>query len=167
MRLSNCLPIAIVVVAGLIAPATASAQVSKTGAFTVMSSKDPLDRSNRSFAISSSKDEIGGLGWKCLPDGLNVVLTFRRYFDETRGRQLLVRYQFDGQQAPVPTYWTLAPGGEVAFLPLDEVESFTAMAKDSRTVTFRVTDPLYGDNVSFDISLEKLKSALGRVGDCR
>ena len=149
-----------------LAPSPASAQVTRVGDFAVISAKDPLDNTNRSLAFSATPDEEKGLAWKCLGDGMNVILTFDKYIPDDRGRQLLVRHQFDGQDAPVPGYWTLGRDGKAAYLPLKDVESFTEMATSSKRVVLRISDPIWGDTYTFDFSLSKLKSALGRIGDC-
>jgi hypothetical protein len=148
-------------------PSTTSAQVSRVGDFAVISAKDPIDNTNRSLAFSVTPDEEKGLAWKCLGDGMNVILTFDKYIPADRGRQLLVSRQFDDDAAPVPDYWTLGGDGKAAFLPLTEVEAFTELAKSSKRVVLKVSDPLWGDIYTFDFSLSKLKSALGRIGTCR
>ena len=161
------LALTLLVATAMLTPSLASAQVSTAGSFTVISARDPLDNSNRSLAFSATTDEEKGLAWKCRGDGLNVILTFDKYIPDDRGRQLLVRHQFDKQPEPVPGYWTLARDGKAAYLPLKDVEAFTEMAKSSKNVVLRVSDPLWGDIHTFDFSLSKLKSALGRIGDCR
>ena len=150
-----------------LSPSAASAQVTRVGDFAVISAKDPLDNTNRSLAFSATPDEEKGLAWKCLGDGMNVILTFDKYIPDDRGRQLLVSRQFDDDAAPVPGYWTLARDGKAAYLPLTEVEEFTELAKSSKRVVLRVSDPIWGDIHTFDFSLSKLKSALGRIGACR
>ena len=156
-------------VVALATPSLASAQrasqPSKVGDFAVINAKDPLDNSNRSLAFSATADEEKGLAWKCLGDGMNVILTFDKYIADDRGRQLLVRYQFD-DAAPVPGYWTLAPDGKAAYLPLADVVAFTETAKSSKRVVLRLNDPVWGDSYTFDFSISKLKSALGRIGTC-
>ena len=161
------LSLAVLIALAALTPSLASAQISRAGAFTVISAKDPLDNTNRSLAFSATRDEVKGLAWKCLGDGMNVILTFDKYIPDDRGRQLLVQHQFDHQDAPGPGYWTLARDGKAAYLPLKDVEPFTEMAKSSKRVVLRVSDPLWGDIYTFDFSLAKLKSALGRIGTCR
>ena len=151
----------------VMSPSLTSAQVTKVGDFAVISAKDPIDHSNRSLAFSVTPDEEKGLAWKCLGDGMNVILTFDKYIPDDRGRQLLVRRQFDRDSTPVPGYWTLARDGKAAYLPLKDVEEFTEQAKSSKRVVLRVSDPIWGDTYTFDFSLSKLKSALGRIGTCR
>jgi len=148
-------------------PSAASAQIKKVGDFAVINAKDPIDSTNRSLAFSATADEEKGLAWKCLGDGMNVIVTFDKYIPDDRGRQLLVRYQFDNQDAPVPGYWTLAHDGKAAYLPLAEVGAFTEMAKASKRVVLRLNDPIWGDSYTFDFSISKLKSALGRIGTCK
>lgn len=162
----NRLSLMFLVALASLTPSLASAQVSRAGDFTVISAKDPLDNTNRSLAFSATTDEEKGLAWKCLGDGLNVILTFDMYIPDDRGRQLLVRHQFDHQEKPVPGYWTLGRDGKAAYLPLKDVESFTEEAKSSKRVVLRVSDPIWGDSYTFDFSLSKLKSALGRIGSC-
>ena len=162
-RLSLTLLIAATVIAS---PSAASAQVKKVGDFAVINAKDPIDSTNRSLAFSATVDEEKGLAWKCLGDGMNVIITFDKYIPDDRGRQLLVRYQFDNQDAPVPGYWTLAHDSKAAYLPLAEVPAFTEMAKSSKKVVLRLNDPIWGDSYTFDFSISKLKSALGRIGTC-
>jgi len=152
---------------GAMSPSMTSAQVSRVGDFAIISAKDPIDNTNRSLAFSVTPDEEKGLAWKCLGDGMNVILTFDKYIAPDRGRQLLVSRQFDDDAAPVPDYWTLGGDGKAAFLPLTEVEAFTELAKSSKRVVLKVSDPLWGDIYTFDFSLSKLKSALGRIGTCR
>jgi hypothetical protein len=155
------------ILALVLAPSVASAQITKAGDFTVISAKDPLDNTNRSLAFSASPDEEKGLAWKCLGDGMNVILTFDKFIPDDRGRQLLVRHQFDHEAAPTPMYWTLGRDGKAAYLPLKDVESFTEMAKSSKRVVLRVSSPLYAETYTFDFSLAKLGSALGRIGTCK
>ena len=162
-RLSLSLTLAL----ALATPSFAAAQVTRAGDFTVISAKDPLDNTNRSLAFAASKDEEKGLAWKCLGDGMNVILTFDKWIPDDRGRQLLVRYQFDDQPEPVPGYWTLARDGKAAYLPLKEVEAFTEMAKSSRKVMLKVSNPLYNETYTFNFTIAKLGSALGRIGSCR
>src|SRR5687768_17403494 len=164
--MSNRLSLTFLLALASLAPSLASAQVTKVGDFAVISAKDPLDNTNRSLAFATTPDEEKGLAWKCLGDGMNVILTFDKYIPDDRGRQLLVSHQFDGDAAPVPGYWTLARDGKAAYLPLAEVVAFTELAKSSKRVVLRVSDPLWGDIHTFDFSLSKLKSALGRIGDC-
>ena len=161
------LSLSLTLVLALATPSLAAAQVTRAGDFTVISAKDPLDNTNRSLAFAASKDEEKGLAWKCLGDGMNVILTFDKYIADDRGRQLLVRYQFDNQDAPVPGYWTLAHDGKAAYLPLAEVQAFTEMAKSSKRVVLRLNDPIWGDSYTFDFSISKLKSALDRIGTCK
>ena len=161
------LSLTLLVALAMLTPSLAEAQISRAGSFTVISARDPLDNTNRSLAFSATKDEVKGLAWKCLGDGLNVILTFDKYIPDDRGRQLLVRHQFDKQTEPVPGYWTLARDGKAAYLPLKDVAAFTEMAKSSDNVVLRVSDPLWGDIYTFDFSLSKFKSALGRIGECK
>lgn len=112
-------------------------------------------------------DEEKGLAWKCLGDGMNVILTFDKYIPDDRGHQLLVSRQFDDDTAAVPGYWTLSGDDKAAFLPLKEVQAFTELAKSSKRVVLKVSDPVWGDIYTFDFSLSKLGSALGRIGTCR
>src|SRR5688500_19752229 len=114
-----------------------SAQVTKVDDFAVISAKDPPDNTNRSLAFATTPDEEKGLAWKCLGDGMNVILTFDKYIPDDRGRQLLVSRQFDDDTAPVPGYWTLARDGKAAYLPLTKVEEFTELAKSSKRVVLR------------------------------
>ncbi len=161
------LSLSLVLALALATPSLAAAQVSKAGNFTVIAAKDPLDNSNRSLAFAASADEDNGLAWKCLGDGMNVILTLDKWIPDDRGRQLLVRHQFDGQTAPVPGYWTLARDGMAAYLPLAEVPAFTETAKSSKRVVLKVSSPLRGETYTFDFSLAKLGAAIGRVGTCK
>jgi hypothetical protein len=163
----NRLSLTFLLALAMATPSLAAAQVTRAGDFTVISAKDPLDNSNRSLAFSATVDEEKGLAWKCLSDGMNVILTFDKWIPDDRGRQLLVRHQFDKQDAAIPGYWTLAPDGKAAYLPLSEVASFTEMAKSSKRVVLRVSNPLYNETYTFDFSLSKLGSALGRIGSCK
>lgn len=166
MLMLNRLLLVTLVTATLGGPSVVSAQSMKTGNFTVLISKDRAGEQNRSYAYAPSADSVGGLGWKCLGDGMNVILAFGKYFRDDRGRQILVRYQFDGKTEAAPTYWTLANGGEAAYMPLSDVAAFTSQARGSRQVVMRVSDPVDGQTRTFDIGLGKLGSALGRVGKC-
>jgi hypothetical protein len=167
MLMLNRLLLVTLVTATLGGSSVASAQsMTTTGNFTILISKDPQSERNRSYAYSATADSVGGLGWKCLGDGMNVVLAFRGYFREDRGRQILVRYQFNGKEEAAPSYWTLASGGEAAYMPLSEVEEFTEQARGSREVVLHVSDPVDGQTRTFEVPLSKLGSALGRIGKC-
>ena len=162
-RLSLPLLLALV----MLTPSLTAAQVTRAGDFTVISARDPLDNSNRSLAFAATADEDNGLAWKCLGDGMNVILTFDKYIADDRGRQLLVRHQFDDDSVAVPGYWTLARDGKAAYLPLKDVLTFTETAKSSKRVVLKVSDPLYADTYTFDFKLAKLKAALGKIGNCQ
>src|SRR5688572_19531882 len=115
-----------------LSPSLASAQVTRVGDFAVITAKDPLDNTNRSLAFSAIPDEEKGLAWKCLGDGMNVILTFDKYIPDDRGRQLLVSRQFDDDTVAVHGYWTRAGDGKAAFLPLKQVVEFTELATSSK-----------------------------------
>lgn len=110
---------------------------------------DDTDRSYVTPAPESIVDADGflGLGFKCLSDGINLVL-LHSYQGGDSDNEVLVRYRVDKNNAYGPSYWALAADHEVTFAPMDVVPKVIAEMKAGSVIALRLTDPL--DNQSLD-----------------
>lgn len=129
---------------------------------------DPIDDSDRSLAMTLSPEpsggEYGSLAFKCLVDGLNVMIGWGSYFGGDSDDDVLVVYRFDSEPASSQQYWHLFPGSnEMAWMPMDLVPQFIADAGQHRKVVVRVTDPLDGETKTHTYSLDGAAAMIDRL----
>ncbi|SJZ82205.1 hypothetical protein [Novilysobacter spongiicola] len=158
---------AAIAAATIVAPTVASAQEATFGQFTHVEAEDDFDDSDRSFvyADSTTNDGASSLIWRCMEDGLNVLYHFAAYKGGDSDDEVLVRYRFDELEATEREYWPLLQGHKSAHIPMDEVASFTSVARRSDGVVIEVLDPLDGEVQKDAFLLEGLGQALATL-DC-
>jgi hypothetical protein len=145
-----------------------AAQEVRIGSFVYVQSADPIDDSNRSFiaAMQPDDDSDAAITWRCMEDGLNVVLEIGKYYggDDDDEIQVITRVDQDPNSGIV--YWPLLQGNTAAYMPMDRVEAFTERAKRARQIAIRAIDPLDGETLTFVFPVLELERALERLGKC-
>jgi hypothetical protein len=142
--------------------ATAWAQNQQIGSFQYVESIDPMTDVDTSFILTEDPEgtrmRTGGLAWRCMDDGLNVVLFADEYLGSRDPAQ--VRWRFDSQEVTPLQRWLLSTRGTAAFAPMGEIANFTRNALEAARVVMQVTD--FGDRVyTYTYMLDGLEEALG------
>lgn len=135
----------------------------RIGSFHIVASNDPFDDSDRSSILNLGTDLERGtpsLAWKCMSDGLNVIVLIGGYMGGDSNDRVRVRHRFDSDPASGEEYWRLLSGNESAYIPMNQVKRFTSRAMTSDQVLIRITDPLDGENRTNTFELEGLRRAL-------
>lgn len=130
------------------------------GDFSVSIAQDAMTDANNSFILSIADNEEGGLGWKCMDDGLNVILVIGTYYAGDEDDDILVQYRFDEAEPDPQEYWTLLSGKEMAYIRMDQVAGFTARALEAHRVVVRAIDPYDNETRTFVVSMRGLDRAL-------
>jgi hypothetical protein len=149
-----------------LAPAAVHAQASEVerefvqGDFTVSIARDAMTDENRSFILSVAESEEGGLGWRCLEDGLNVVLAIGTYYEGDDDDDIIVQYRFDSDEPEPQEYWALFSGKESAYIRMANVDAFTERALNAERVVVRAVDPYDDETHTYIVGLEDLQQAL-------
>jgi hypothetical protein len=159
-----------IVVGTVFISANLAGQDKQIGDFHVVMDTDALDDTHRSsvltIALETSVTRSAAMGWKCMADGLNVIIVFDTYFGGDSDDDIFVRYRIDQSPASSTQYWRLLQGNESAYMPMKQVSSFTAAAKQGRKLVVRVTDPLDGETYEDEFSLNGLAAALSVIEPC-
>jgi hypothetical protein len=156
-------------VTALLAPATLAAQEGTSG-FEVSRSKDPIDDTNRSIAMTAAIEESDrepAFGWQCMEDGLNVVYNFATYFGGDDDNGVTIRYRFDEDPPSGTESWQLLTGNRSVYVPMDQVAEFTRKAQQARLLSIRVTDPLDGETYTDQFNLAGAAEAIEEIGACK
>ncbi|HLV26440.1 MAG TPA: hypothetical protein VKZ41_09010 [Gemmatimonadales bacterium] len=144
------------------------AQATTVGTFNVVRAADPIDDSNRSYIAAGVAGEAqgGSIEWRCMEDGLNVVLDIGKYFggDDDDEIQVITRVDQDANSGMV--YWPLLQSHTSAYMPMDRVAAFTRRAKTARQIAVRATDPLDGETLTFVFPIEQFDRALSQILPC-
>lgn len=129
---------------------------------------DDFEERARPYGISlaSADGREVGLGWVCLPDGMNVVLHLGGYYQGDADRDIEVRYRFDGGRPSDTEYWRLFSDNEAAFLPLVLVDGFTKAALAADSVTVRAVDPYDSETFTATFAIAGLDDVLARLAGC-
>lgn len=147
-----------------------AAQKPQYGSFYYVADKDEMDDSNRSYVYTVSLNITptrgASVGWKCFSDGLNVILLLGKYYGGDSDDQIRVQYRFDTDPASDVENWSLLTGKKAAYMPMDEVSTFTERAKHAAKVVIRTTDPLDGESHTDEFSLRGATEALARLTPC-
>jgi hypothetical protein len=157
---------ALITAACILVPSALHAQASvvqrefEEGDFSVSIAHDALTDANSSFILSIAENEEGGLGWKCMEDGLNVILVIGTYYAGDEDDDIIVQYRFDQAEPEPQEYWALLSGKEMAYIRMDRVAAFTARALTSHRVVVRAVDPYDNETRTFVISMRGLDRAL-------
>jgi len=150
--------------------ASRAAAQERVGDFVVVMDRDELDDSNRSYIFTAAVNDTGnrtvGLAWKCMEDGLNILILFGTYFGGDADDEIQVRYRFDDGEPSDIQYWPLLQGNESAYMPMHLIRGFTEQALGAGRVVVRVTDPLDGETLTDTFDLRGLGGALQRLLPC-
>lgn len=157
---------ALMMAACALVPALAHAQANVVqrefdeGDFSVSIAHDALTDANSSFILSIADNEEGALGWKCMEDGLNVILVIGTYYEGDEDDDIVVQYRFDEAEPAPQEYWALLSGKEMAYIRMDKVAEFTQHALESRRVVVRAVDPYDDETRTFVVGVRGLEKAL-------
>lgn len=160
------MPAAFVILACTLMPSTLQAQASvvqhefEEGDFSVSVAYDALTDANSSFILSIAENEEGGLGWKCMEDGLNVILVIGTYYEGDADDDIIVQYRFDREEPEPQEYWTLLSGKEMAYIQMSRVAEFTTRALSAQRVVVRAIDPYDNETRTFVVGVRGLDEAL-------
>jgi TonB family protein len=106
----------------------------------------------------------GTLVWRCsADDGREVFLLLGTYFGGNSDDQVLVEYRFDSKPASEGVWWNQSTSNRGAFMPSEDVPSFTEHVKRSNRLIIRVTDPLDSETVTYTFSLQGFTAAYRRI----
>ena len=144
---------------GLFAILIPSVAAQEIGDFYYMHNLDEFDDSDRSSIVTA--DEGGaGLAWRCMEDGLNVMLFMDTYYGGDQNDNILVRYRFDRKEATEHRSWSLSTDHTAAFIRISRIHEFTFAALEASTVVIEAVDPLDGERNRFRFGLHDLNGAL-------
>jgi hypothetical protein len=132
----------------------------RIGDFVFVSGLDDFDDTDRSL-IGTSGEDGGVLTWRCMSDGLNVVLDVETYYGGDDDDDIQVRYRFDRDEASGYEYWRLFPGqNEVSYQRMNQVPGFTLRAELADSVIVEAVDPLDDESNRFTFGLDGFSEAL-------
>ena len=109
-------------------------------------------------------DISGTLVWRCSADnGREVFLLLGTYFGGNGDDQVLVEYRFDSEPASEGVWWNQSTNKRGAFMPSEDVLSFTEHVKRAGRLVLRVTDPLDSETVTYVFTLQGFTVAYRRI----
>ncbi len=161
---SILLLVALVAIVPKILTAEAGSQSrSRIGAFYFQENIDEFTDEDRSLIYSYDENDDKSLDWRCMEDGLNVVVDLDQHYAGDEDEDILVRYRFDDQPATEHDYWRLLNDKESAYIRMNQVAAFTRAALASGEVLMEAVDPADDETLSFRIPLNGLREALSRL----
>lgn len=128
--------------------------------FLYVNDEDDFSDEDRSLVITFDEDVEGAIGWKCLSDGLNIMLSLDGYMIGDDSDDIRVRYRFDEKEPSNYQDWGLFQGNETAYIKMHRVDQFTVTAKISRKLVMEAVDPADGETRRYHFSLMGLQEAL-------
>jgi len=143
----------------LVRPGPVMTQV--PGGWTYSSKKDEMTDEVRFLISSNSRPVygdrsdliIGMIAWRCTAsNGREVFVLLNKYFGGNSDDQVLVETRFDSAQ-PDSSWWNLSANKHGAFMPSEDIPSFTNRVERSRRLLVRVTDPLDGEAITYSFNL--------------
>jgi hypothetical protein len=120
---------------------------------------------NSSVLIFEDKQEENmslAIGWKCLRDGLNVIL-LHDYLAGDSDDEVAVQTKFDDKPPSGIKFYALASNNEVTFFDMGDVETFTNAAMDAAQFMIRVTDPHDNEQLTAAFRPEGLDDELPKL----
>lgn len=145
----------------------ASQDTREIGDFVLVTAKDPIDDSNRSYILTYADDDSGGaLTWRCMADGLNVVLNLGKYFAGDEDNDIVVITRLDSDPNSGEVYWRLLQGNTSSFMPTELLEAFTERARTASTLAVRAIDPFDDETLTFIFPIEGVSEALAALLPC-
>lgn len=145
-------------------PPSAFGQDETIGVFTYSPQIDDFTDEDRSMVFTADQDEEGILAWRCLADGLNVIIHVGGYMGGDRDDDIQVRYRFDRNKPSAYQYWRLFPGqNKLAYMRMRDVEGFTQEGLLANELVIEAIDPLDGERRRFRMSMIGLTRALKKL----
>ncbi len=132
------------------------------GDWVYIRSSDPFDDSDRS-AVAVINDDGRFLTFKLMDDGLNVIYSWDKYFGGDRDNDVIVRYRIDNNPPSGEQYWRMLQGNRSAYIRMNRVAGFMREARTGRRIVIEVRDPLDGERIRSEFSLNGLDRALQRL----
>jgi hypothetical protein len=117
---------------------------------------------NSHVSVTPDSGDTIFLGWKCLSDGLNVVL-LHDFLGGDSDEEVLVIYKFDDTEASQEKYFSLGTSNKVTFFDMEVVPIFTKQALESQKVILRVTDPSDGERKKATFLLSGLSVEMAKL----
>ena len=140
------------------------AQSESIGSFEYFKDLDEFTDEDRSTIMTADEDARGVLIWRCMADGLNVLLNVGGFMGGDRDDDIQVRYRFDANEPSGYQYWRLFPGqNEIAYMRMNNVDSFTIEALASTALVMEAIDPLDNERRRYRMTVSGLKQALGKL----
>ena len=159
---SSLVLVALVAIVPKILAVEAESQ-SRIGAFSFQERVDEFTDEDRSLIYSYDENNDNSLDWRCMEDGLNVVVDFETYYTGDEDEDILVRYRFDDKPASDYDYWRLLNNNEAAYIRMNQVATFTRAALASGEVLMELVDPADDETLRFRIPLNGLGEALDQL----
>ena len=160
---SVLLLVALVAIVPKILAVEAESQSRRIGAFSFQERLDEFTDEDRSLIYSYDENNDNSLDWRCMEDGLNVVVDFETYYTGDEDEDILVRYRFDDKPASEHEYWRLLNNNEAAYIRMNQVTTFTRAALASGEVLMELVDPADDETLRFRIPLNGLREALDQL----
>lgn len=125
-------------------PVEATGQEATIGKFHYSASIDPISDADRSFIFTTDEDQEVAIGWKCLSDGLNVMILVN---DPSMRLRLIsmedrayITYRFDKNEPVGPEVWKLSDENNVAYAPDGRIGAITESARRAHQLVVRIFD---------------------------
>ena len=152
------------VVSALLCLASASMATERYGDFYYSGARaDEFSDEPRDWIVTADEAMSTALGWKCLYDGVNVFLGIGRFLGGDVDDEIKVRYRIDKNSPSQWRYWKLSQDHKAAFMPMDDVASFTSASVRGNRIVIEAVDPLDGEVIRNHFSLRGLGVALGKL----
>ena len=135
------------------------------GTWSFIKALDGITDENRSRVWTANNDNMA-VRWYCFSDGMNILFDLDGYMGGDSDDRVNVTYRFDRTPAVGPTKLYMTTDNKWAYLPMNQITSFTERAKTASNLTVRVTDPLDDEQITYTVSLVGLSKALPRLNDC-
>jgi hypothetical protein len=119
---------------------------------------------DRSSIATFGYNYEGGLVWKCEESGLNVMFILPQALGEG-GSEITIEYGFGGAAPANKSTWAYSASDLLATMPRSAVAGFTTAARGAGSITVKATDAGSGQSGTYELTLDQLGSALGRL-DC-
>ena len=143
-----------------------------TGGWTYDSTKDEMTDEVRFVVSTNSRPTygdrgdlmIGMIGWRCSARaGRDVMIVTYRYLGGNNNNQVLVETRFDSARVDT-AWWNVSTNKHGAFIPRENIPSFTNRVERSKHLLVRVTDPLDGEATIYSFNLVGFTNAHRRLG---
>ncbi|MEX2584288.1 MAG: hypothetical protein WD766_13530 [Gemmatimonadota bacterium] len=118
---------------------------------------------DRSSIATFGYNYEGGLVWKCEADGLNVLFILPQDLSGGSASQIDIEYGFGGAAPGNRQSWGYSASDMLATMPQAAVAEFTRAARGAGAIAVKATDPASGNSGTYQLTLDQLGAALGRL----